>query len=97
MMKEKDNLYRGMKGRSRTLVAWRQPSDERESTKGDFDRTVAQADRARDVELFGSVLEAVQPFQRADTEKCGVRVFDMTVPSSGEVYVHSKECGCGGR
>lgn len=97
IMKQTENLHRGTKGRAQALVAWRQPSDCKSESRGDSNRAMVQEDRVRDVELFGSVLEVVQPFERADSEMCGVRVFDMTVPSSTEVYVHRKGCGCGGR
>lgn len=54
----------------------------------------ADCARKRDETLFQAVLDAVSPFNRAETEMLGVGVFDMSVPVSGEVYRHVEGCGC---
>ena len=60
-----------------------------------IDQGCKNCDETKDRELFRLVLEAVQPFQRADTENVGIKVFDMTVSKPNEVYVHLSNCGCG--
>lgn len=54
-----------------------------------------ESERLRDRELFGVVVEVVQPLRRAETERSGIRVFDMGDKGEGDkVFVHSEECDC---
>ena len=51
-------------------------------------------------DFLAALVAAVGPFNRDETEREGVRVFDMTasVPTgSGEIYVHKEGCGCEGK
>lgn len=50
--------------------------------------------RQRDRVLFQAVMGAVSPFCRAETQRSGVDVFDVSVPVNGEVYRHAEGCGC---
>ena len=48
----------------------------------------------RDLDMFGFVVKAVQILGRRDTEKNGVRVFDMVGGELGESFEHRTACGC---
>ncbi|KAK5937588.1 hypothetical protein PMZ80_010208 [Knufia obscura] len=55
--------------------------------------------RGSSKDFLAALIEAVSPFNRDETERDGIRVFDMRSPGSGEgnglVYVHKEGCGCG--
>ena len=60
--------------------------------------SINTADEAED--FLAALVAAVDPFNRVETEREGVRVFDTTwsVPTgSGEIYVHKDGCGCEGK
>lgn len=48
----------------------------------------------KDRKLFEVVLQTLQPLMRKVCEEKGVKVFDMTVSCTEELYVHKAGCGC---
>lgn len=61
--------------------------------------TITPGRQGSSKDFLAALIEAVSPFNRDETERDGIRVFDMRSPGSskgnGLVYVHKEGCECG--